>query len=482
MQTDRTAIFGKEKGITFSFRRDFVDDVIAAIQSSIPVTFLIGPRKCGKTVCLKQVTSMYSNAEYYDIKQLPQQGRSALPTRICDSIRSNSDVIFLVDEVTYWLYPDNIIASFADAYAEQPKSKTRIILAGSQSQALECWGHRSFAGNANFIRMSFMNYSEWLRYTNSIAGPDSYNDFLYHIDKFYGMVSLVDYLQGCLDETVISNNKASDVVLNNACELIDVNLLLDLLYVILISRHNRINAQTVTRENLLIDDISYLFSNCFSDEIIARAKQFLLLRYSAIHNRSLAELRQAVQFLYNCGLISITYTIPNIKQEIDIHGMLFKDSLFELNIRTKADFFSKFNFSIKHPMFYLAVLKILLQEDMPAELPQQLLGSLVECHIRGLLPEAYGCEYHDEDDNEVDYLNQAYGFAIEITVSNKKLRNTHFDCVADVPLKILTTGDHLEEVSDIYKIPYYTLIEYLSRRYSGNPRLDKLVQYLFSRR
>lgn len=232
----------------------------------------------------------------------------------------------------------------------------------------------------------------------------------------------------------------------------------------------------------MIDDISYLFSNCFSDDVIARAKQFLLLRYSAIHNRSLADLRQAVQFLYNCGLISITYTIPNIKQEIDIHGMLFKDSLFELNIRTKADFFSKFNFSIKHPMFYLAVLKILLQEDMPAELPQQLLGSLVECHIRGLLPEAYGCEYHDEDDNEVDYLNQAYGFAIEITVSNKKLRNTHFDCVADVPLKILTTGDHLEEVSGIYRIPYYTLIEYLSRRYSGNPRLDKLVQHLFSRR
>lgn len=40
MQTDRTAIFGKEKGITFSFKRDFVDDVIAAIQSSIPVTLV----------------------------------------------------------------------------------------------------------------------------------------------------------------------------------------------------------------------------------------------------------------------------------------------------------------------------------------------------------------------------------------------------------------------------------------------------------
>lgn len=40
MQTDRTSIFSKGKGIAFSFKRDFVDDVIADIQSSIPVTLV----------------------------------------------------------------------------------------------------------------------------------------------------------------------------------------------------------------------------------------------------------------------------------------------------------------------------------------------------------------------------------------------------------------------------------------------------------
>lgn len=465
----------------YLFKRDFVQDVVSAINASVPVTVLIGPRKCGKTVCLNQIKSMCMNTIYYDVKRLSEDERITLKDKICESIRNNENIVYLVDEVTYWMYPDSVIMLFSDVYAETLNTKTKIVLAGSQSRALECWCHRAFAGNANFIRMSFMDYSEWLRYTNSTPSASSYNDFLFTIDKFYNMSSLQDYLQACLDETVISNAKTSDIVLNNDCDLIDVNLLLDVLYVVLISRHNHINTKTFTDEDILRSDIKFFFHDIFSADIAERIEYFLMKRYCTLKNRSLREIRQAMQFLYNCGLVTITYMVTDPNQEVDAWSMLFKDSHFEQNIQTKTDLFHKFNFSIRHPMFYVAVLKLLLQDDMPVELPHDLLGSLVECHVRGLMPEAYSCEYHDAEDNEVDYLNQSYGIAIEVTVSNKKLSNTHFDCVEDCPIKILSTRDQLDKCGPIYKIPYYTLIEYISRRYTGNPYLDRLIASLFNR-
>lgn len=463
----------------YPFKRDFYYDVEAALRSSAPVTLLIGPRKCGKTVCLHQIKQKYANAIYKDIKHLTEDARLQLMYDIQQSILNDEDMIYLVDEVPYWQYPDNTIELFANAYAESNNSKTKIVLAGSQSRALECWGHRSFAGNANFIRMSFMDYSEWLRYSATVPSVESYNQFLFHIDEFYALEALQDYLQSCLDETVISNTKASDIIINNECDLLTVSLLLDMLYAILFSRHNRSNTQTFFDRNVLASDINRYFKNSFTEDVKRRINQFLISRYSALNGQKLDALRQAVCFLYNCGLISITHTVSDLSQAVDAKSLLFNDSLFEQNVRSKADFFSKFNFSIKHPMFYLAVLKLVLMEDMPEELPPELLGSLVECHVRGLMPEAYSCEYHDFLDREVDYVNMSYGIAIEVTISNKRMSRTHFECISDCPLKILTTKDFLGVCDTVYQIPYYLLIEFISRRFKHNiPNMQKLLHEL----
>ena len=478
----RTAVFSSlenEVVSMSSFKRDFYSDVSAAINGTAPVTALIGPRKCGKTVCLKQIAQAYANAQFFDVKRLSEDERIALKDRICASISSNEDVIYLVDEVTYWHYPDNIIMLFSDMYAETLNTRTKLVLAGSQSRSLECWCHRAFAGNANFIRMSFMDYSEWLRYANESASIESYKQFLYNIDKFYHMEDLQDYLQACLDETVNSNYKAGNLILGNDCDLVSVQLLLDVLYVILISRHNRMSAQSFSNETLLHADIRYFFHEIYSDDTIARIDLFLMSRYKALKGISLAEIRQAMRFLYNCGLITVTFTVVDPDIVTDAKDILFNDSKFEREINTKNDFFSKFNFSIKHPMFYLAVLKLLLQKDMPNELPQDLLGSLVECHVRGLMPEAYSCEYHDALDNEVDYLNPSYGIAIEVTVSDKRLRNTHLDLLVGYPIKILTTKTLLDRQGDICRIPYYLLIEFISMRYSQCPELGAFLCSLY---
>ena len=476
---DSSTDLRQEASKMYSFKRDFYYDVESALNAKTPVTALIGPRKCGKTVCLHQIEQSFTGAVYYDVKRLTDDERVTLKNNVCSSIRNNEKIIYLIDEVTYWMYPDSIIELFADMYSETQNQNTKLVLAGSQSRALECWCRRSFAGNANFIRMSFLDYSEWLRYTEKSASVESYDQFLFEIDDFYGMDSLQDYLQGCLDETVVSNSKASEIVINNDCDLISVSLLLDVLYIVLVSRHNRINAKTFTDEELLQSDIRYFFQEAYSYEVIERTEIFLLQRYKALKGANLQAIRQAMCFLYNCGLISITYTVSSLNHEINAHDMLFNDSIFEREVQSKTAFFRRFNFSIRHPMFYIAVLKLMLLDDIPKQLPKDLLGSLVKCHIRGLMPEAYSCEYHDDNDNEVDYLNQSYGVAIEVTVSDKKMNRTHFDCVSECPLKILTTKTQLESQGSVYRIPYFIFIEFISRRYKYIPDLWGLINSLF---
>lgn len=56
-------------------------------------------------------------------------------------------------------------------------------------------------------------------------------------------------------------------------------------------------------------------------------------------------------------------------------------------------------------MFNVAILRDILKEQMPDRLPNGLLGSIVECHVRGMLPERLSAEYHDDNDNEIDYVN-----------------------------------------------------------------------------
>ena len=478
--TENTHFFCTDSRVDeYPFKRDFYDDVETALKSTVPVTFLLGPRKCGKTVCLHQIEHKHSTASYWDVKGLTDDERVQLMYRIQKSILANEEIVYLIDEVTYWQYPDNTIELFASAYSSTRNTRTKVVLAGSQSRALEAWGHKAFAGSANFIRMSFMDYSEWLRYSSCEPSVESYNQFLFHIDKFYNMSSLADYLQGCLDETVVSNTKTSNLILNNECDLLEVSLLLDVLYAVLISRHIRSNPQTFSSEGVLAADMRRYFGDSFSDTVKSSVQQFLVTRYASLSRQSLSALRQAMCFLYNCGLISITHTITSANQEVGIKRLLFNDSMFEQQVRTKQDFFRIFNFSIKHPMFYLAVLKLVLREHMPRELPPELLGSLVECHVRGLLPEAYGFEYHDDLDRELDYLNVSYGMAVEITITDKKLSRTHFECAPNCPLKILTTKTRLDAKDDIYRIPYFLFIEFLSRRFQyAVPDLWALLEEL----
>ena len=137
-------------GSTYSFKRDIFDETKAALENS-SVCFLLGPRKCGKTVCMKQLNEEFDNAIYFNVKAdyNNEAEKRSLVRQIESNIKENKSVVYLIDEVTYLANPDKDIVRIAEAFNETDNKNTKIVFAGSQSKALESWGHIAFASNAS---------------------------------------------------------------------------------------------------------------------------------------------------------------------------------------------------------------------------------------------------------------------------------------------------------------------------------------------
>ncbi len=88
-------------------------------------------------------------------------------------------------------------------------------------------------------------------------------------------------------------------------------------------------------------------------------------------------------------------------------------------------------------------------------MPNGLLESIAECHIRGLLPKRLAVGYHDVDDNAMAYVNTVDKTAVEVTVSNKLIDMVHFDLLLEDNQKILLTKDQDDYIQGVRRILYY---------------------------
>ena len=139
--------------------------------------------------------------------------------------------------------------------------------------------------------------------------------------------------------------------------------------------------------------------------------------------------------------------------------------------------FARYNFCIKYPAFYVRILLDILGDKMTSKLPSVLLGGIVECHVRGVLPNETCFEYRDTLGNEVDYCSYKGLQAVEISISNKRKRDTHFDCVPDMVHCTLLTKDITDEKNGIKRIPYYQFIyDQTVRRENSSTAMDYLSQ------
>lgn len=452
----------------YPFRRDFYKDVIRSISEN-GATFVLGPRRCGKTVCLMQIKDAcenrelpYGSCEYVDFKRLEQEtGSMEVLSRIRESIEKDEYKIYLLDEITYALNPEKYVCEIAYMFTEHAPRSTKVVFSGSQSLALDKWGHIAFCGSAGFIRTDFLSYAEWLRYKNiEKSSEESYERFLYETPEFCNIETVKEYLQGCLEETALSNLKTSNYLYGNSCDLLDADLLLEVCYATLFTLHNHVSKHTYAKDNYLkIDIIHYFEEICSRLDLDERIRDSFAGAYRSFRNRSWQELEQAFLFLKNCGLITVTPVVDSLENIPDL-GLDFKLIAHDGGSRTdfKEGLFRDFNMCIRYPAFYVAILKDILKEQMPDHLPHGLLGSIVECHTRGMLPERLAAEYHDRDDNEIDYINVIDQTAVEITVSNKPVERTHFDLLPDDYRKILLTKDRDDCIHGVRRIPYYEFL------------------------
>lgn len=444
----------------YPFKRDFYKDVVRSISEN-GATFVLGPRKCGKTVCLTQVRDAYGNAEYVDFKRKTEREGMEVLSRVQESIENDEDRIYLLDEMTYAPNPEKYVCEIAYLFTENAPRNTRVVFSGSQSLALDKWGHIAFCGSAGFIRTDFLSYAEWLRY-KSIEKPSekSYERFLYETPGFMGVGSMGEYLQGCLEETAISNLNTSNYLFGNDCKLLNAEILLDVCYATLFTLHNHVSSDTFAKGGYLRKDIVHYFREiCKELDLDERIQNSFVSRYTDYKKMDWQTLEQAFMFLKNCGLITVTPVVNDLENVPDI-GRDFRLIAHggDSNTDFKEGLFRDFNMCIRYPAFYVAILRDILKEQMPDRLPNGLLGSIVECHVRGMLPEIWSAEYHDDNDNEIDYVNTADQTAVEITVSNKPMSKTHFGLLPDGYRKFLLTKDRDDYVQGVRRVPYYEFL------------------------
>lgn len=260
--------------------------------------------------------------------------------------------------------------------------------------------------------MDFFTYSEFLRYKGlEGATPDTYERFLFEAADFHNFKSLREYLTGCIEETIISNEKTSHMLFDNDCDLIKdkVDLLVNICYQTLFTICSSVEEKAFFEDNKSKDTIPARFHEACkkidNEAAMSKIESSFIESYNDIQSHDLATLNQAFVFLKQCGLLTITSIAHDLKEVPDAYRSI---SLDESDVNSKTDIFEKFNITINHPMLYMQilkeVLKEVLKEDMPLEMPNALLSSIVECHVRGLLPE--GFEYRTiepENGNEREY-------------------------------------------------------------------------------
>lgn len=426
----------------YKFKRNFYYAVEKAISES-SVTFLLGARRCGKTVCLKQLQDKFSagnefdEVSYVDTKRelASTSDKSLFINEVRKAVENNEKNLFLIDEVTYLNQPDCAIMDVQDAFTSFHNTNTKVVFTGNPSRALECWGHRAFAGDAIFIRTDFLSYPEWLAFKGMTeVSEETYERFVRGTREFYSdFHGTKEYLQDCLDETAVSNSRAAELILNNDCGGLNADKLSDVLHASLVSSLGQKHLQdTVTK---------------LSPEEITE-------RYGNYQDMSAYELRRALQFLHNCGLITITY----VSSSFDVKPYVVQDFLNEAQAWSKPEILKNLNISIKYPMFYVDLLENILKERFSEKLPENLLGRIAENHVRAILPDTGCFKYRDPQGREIDYVRKNTKKAIDILVENKKLSSTHFDVLPDGYEKILLTKGNKGKQGDIECVPYYQFI------------------------
>ena len=417
------------------YRKIFHECSQWVMKENTPVLILTGPRRCGKSVCLKQVAEKH-NGRYYDFKAIPNVDER---NRIIEDIVCGLDEgIFVLDEITQLDEYPSVLSMIADSITKSTaitgKCSKKILISGSQSYAIRKAGYRAFATDAKYLSTSFIDFEEWLLFRSKISEyGESYlasylelHDYMLRSNEFTKVRNNLDYIQASLDETVLSELKnRSGTIGQVLSDNLRAEEVLSVLYGFLCSLHNKYSyasMRSYKRGLIGIRTGNIALSKDIKQSELESRIDKLFVSIPCKIPKSEETVKEIIMFLLQTDLVSIREVVrlgerpiarEYFREHSDIH-------------LTVENIFRKFNICVKHPMFFFNLVRELLydHEDIEPLLSTATWGSALECLIAGLLSYKYGdfglCECEDVVngiDIEVDILVPSTREAFEVTVA-----------------------------------------------------------------
>lgn len=417
-----------------------------------PFCCLTGPRKIGKTTVLKQLRENYPNSIYIEYKTNSYEKEYEMAL---NAISANENVIILMDEISHFVSYDMFILSIADKYTDlswKENINYKIIFTGSESLNIQYLCRKGFASDCIYIKGSYLDFEEWLLKVGYISyyGEDykpalkDYKDYVLASYSFATINDYEDYLRSCIDETIKSNlNSFSSLSLvagdiDNEMELDNI---IAISYASLISLHNGMkksgynNYEDMLR-SMYISHKSTFTSSSYSTESFSDAvKKSVALKLQKLNKVSLFDFKKYLRYLMKIDFIICVEKTTDLTYS-DLSKWL--DGRCEIdNINSISDFLGKFHVLFNHPLFFISIGNSILKElgvyDVSEWYSGPLLGSIYECNLRGVIAHKWSLshqlEYHDSNDNEVDLVEPTLKLLIEMSISDKKQKDIHFDCI-----------------------------------------------------
>lgn len=411
----------------YNFKRDFFYEAENAIENS-SITFITGPKKCGKTVCLRQLADADENALYINMKYDfdTDKKRNDIVSRVVNSIANGQKIIYLIDDAEYMALPDKDIAKIAGAYSKYDNQCTKVVFAGSHSELLEFWGHIACGGNASFIRVGFLSFSEWLSFKGMTdVSERAYADFLHGCKEFcQGFDNTEKYLQNYLDETADLAEKPIEYITGAETESVNVNTILDVLC-------------SSFKEQINKADISVNHTANLEKSV-----------HISDYDR-----KNAIRFLSDNKLATLTYITDKPTADPYITQKFLKPSN---ELYRNPEVFSRLRLTAYYPMFCIDLIKNTIKVANSDKISDDILRIIVTAHIRSLLSCSGVFEYEKSPVSTVFIDNS--GYSVEVLLSDDIALSHSLDSVPEDYEKIILTRSREEALNNVRLIPYYRFI------------------------
>lgn len=411
----------------YNFKRDFFYEAENAIENS-SITFITGPKKCGKTVCLRQLADADENALYINMKYDfdTDEKRNDVVSGVINSIANGQKIVYLIDDAEYMALPDKDIAKIAGAYSKYDNQCTKVVFTGGHSELLEFWGHIACGGNASFIRAGFLSYSEWLSFKGiTEISERSYADFLHGCKEFcQGFDNTEKYLQNYLDETAELAEKPIEYITGAEAESVDVNTILN---VLCSSIKERINKADISENHIGNLEKSVHISNY--------------------------DCKNAIRFLSDNKLATLTYITDEPTADPYITQKFLKPSN---ELYRDSEVFSRLRLTAYYPMFCIDLIKNTIKVANSDKISDDILRIIVTGHIRSLLSCSGVFEYENSPVSTVFIGNS--GYSVEVLLSDDIALSHSLDSVPEDYEKIILTRSREEALNNVRLIPYYRFI------------------------